>query len=119
MLIRLSFDYQLINTLSSSLLNPPTSQNITASKAWSLRSLQLADRALEEEASETKGSGAVKSICERARIVAEFNMGALLEVSSWLLDYTKAYIAIIIDPIQSSCRWKKTRQARSSTSNRG
>jgi hypothetical protein len=65
---------QLINTLSSSLLNPPTSQNITASKAWSLRSLQLADRALEED-------GAGKSVCERARIVAEFNLGALLEVS--------------------------------------
>jgi hypothetical protein len=100
MLINLSFDHQLINTLSSSLLNPPTSKNITASKAWSLRSLQLADRALEEEASDTKGSGAVKSICERARIVAEFNMGALLEVSLRFLDYTKANIARITDPIQ-------------------
>lgn len=70
---------QLINTLSSSLLNPPTTQNITASKAWSLRSLQLADRALEEDSAGT--SGMTKNVCERARIVAEFNLGALLEVS--------------------------------------
>jgi len=69
---------QLINTLSSSLLNPPTSKNITASKAWSLRSLQLVDRVLEEES--TGLSSSAKGMCERARIVGEFNMGALLEV---------------------------------------
>lgn len=69
--------FQLINSLSSSMLNPPSSNNIKASKAWSLRALQLADQALNETIPDEK----VQATCERARIVTEFNLGMLSEVS--------------------------------------
>ena len=68
--------FQLINSLSSSMLNPPSSNNIKASKAWSLRALQLADQALNETIPDEK----VQATCERARIVTEFNLGMLSEV---------------------------------------
>lgn len=59
------------------MLNPPSSNNIKASKAWSLRALQLADQALNETIPDEK----VQATCERARIVTEFNLGMLSEVS--------------------------------------
>lgn len=59
------------------MLNPPSSSNIKASKAWSLRALQLADQALSETISDEK----LQAACERARIVTEFNLGMLSEVS--------------------------------------
>jgi hypothetical protein len=59
------------------MLNPPSSNNVKASKAWSLRALQLADQALNETIPDEK----VQVTCERARIVTEFNLGMLSEVS--------------------------------------
>lgn len=59
------------------MLNPPSSNNIKASKAWSLRALQLADQALNETIPDDK----IQATCERARIVTEFNLGMLSEVS--------------------------------------
>lgn len=59
------------------MLNPPSSNNIKASKAWSLRALQLADQALSEAIADEK----LHAACERARIVTEFNLGMLSEVS--------------------------------------
>ncbi|KAJ9111710.1 hypothetical protein QFC19_001070 [Naganishia cerealis] len=67
----------LMNSLSSSMLNPPSSNNIKAAKAWSLRALQLVDQALNETISDEK----LQAACERARIVTEFNLGMLSEVS--------------------------------------
>jgi hypothetical protein len=60
------------------MLNPPSSNNIKASKAWSLRALQLADQALNETIPDDK----IQATCERARIVTEFNLGMLSEVSN-------------------------------------
>ena len=91
--------FQLINSLSSSMLNPPSSNNIKASKAWSLRALQLADLALNETIPDEK----VQATCERARIVTEFNLGMLSEVSreGW------AGIELTV------CRWSRMFRRRS------
>ncbi|KAJ9121783.1 hypothetical protein QFC22_002405 [Naganishia vaughanmartiniae] len=68
----------LMNSLSSSMLNPPSSDNIKASKAWSLRALQMADQALGETIPDDK----LQAACERARIVTEFNLGMLSEMEA-------------------------------------
>jgi len=71
----------LMNTLSSTLLHPPTGENIKNSKAWSLRSLSFADRAIEGLNDDSPRQ--TMALCGRARAVAEYNLGALAEVSAW------------------------------------
>jgi hypothetical protein len=67
-----------MNTLSSTLLHPPTGENIKSSKAWSLRGLSFADRAIEGLTDDSPRH--TMALCGRARAVAEYNLGALAEV---------------------------------------
>jgi hypothetical protein len=94
-----------MNSLSSSMLNPPSSNNIKASKAWSLRALQLADQALNETIPDEK----VQATCERARIVTEFNLGMLSEVSQVL--------RIGVTRTDHYYRWRAMSRRRSGTCN--
>lgn len=68
----------LMNTLSSTLLNPPTTDNIIASRQWSLKSLSLTDRASADLADDAARE---RILCGRAKVVSEFNLGVLAEMS--------------------------------------
>jgi hypothetical protein len=68
-----------MNTLSSTLLNPPTSDNIIAARQWSLRSASLVNQA--SDGLDNDAPRDTKVLCGRARVIAEFNLGALAEVS--------------------------------------
>ena len=63
-----------MTTISSHALQPRTQQALKASRSWSLRSLQIAERSLNE------GYGDATSVCAKARSVAMHNLGMLAEV---------------------------------------
>lgn len=71
-----------MNTLSSSLLNPPTQAQIKASRAWSTRSVQLSEEALSRPPSSDKTAVGSRGLCNQARVVGEFNLGALAEMDA-------------------------------------
>lgn len=71
-----------MNSLSSSLLNPPTSEQIKAARSWSARAVQLSEEAMSRPTgpSEEAQTQEARYLCEQARIVGEFNLGSLAEV---------------------------------------
>lgn len=71
-----------MNTLASSLLNPPTQAQVKASRAWSTRSVQLSEEALSRSPSSDKTAPVARGLCSQARVVGEFNLGALAEMNS-------------------------------------
>lgn len=64
-----------MTTISSHALQPPSERAIKASRSWSVRSLELAEQALNDNKSDP-----ATAICARAKNIGLYNLGMLAEV---------------------------------------
>lgn len=64
-----------MTTISSHALQPPSERAVKASRSWSIRSLELAEQALNENKSDP-----ATAICARAKNIGLYNLGMLAEV---------------------------------------
>lgn len=71
----------LMTAVSSHALAPGTEKAQRAAKSWSLRALQVADKAVADAGWGDKPVDAESATCARARSISYFNLGMLAEMT--------------------------------------